>query len=91
MGFRPEKLTLDRLDNSQGYCLSNCAWVPRPYQSINTRKTIRLEYSEQEWCLKRLSQFLQVPYMKAYHAYRKGNLDAVFGLPPGSITIKEKK
>jgi hypothetical protein len=35
MGDRPEGLTLDRIENSLGYCKSNCRWATQTVQSHN--------------------------------------------------------
>lgn len=40
MGERPEKMTLDRIDNSKGYSKDNCRWATAKQQSNNTRKTL---------------------------------------------------
>lgn len=37
MGERPEGLTLERIDNSLGYCPPNCKWATRSEQSLNQR------------------------------------------------------
>lgn len=41
MGERPAGLTLDRRDNSKGYCKENCQWATRREQSYN-RDTTKL-------------------------------------------------
>jgi hypothetical protein len=38
MGERPPKLTLDRIDNEQGYYPANCKWETRSQQNRNKRK-----------------------------------------------------
>ena len=35
----PEKLTIDRIDNEQGYCPDNCRWVNLSVQNKNRRMT----------------------------------------------------
>lgn len=35
MGHRPEKATLDRLDNSKGYSKENCRWTDTVTQALN--------------------------------------------------------
>lgn len=37
MGFRPDDLTLDRIDGEQGYCKENCQWSTRGLQNYNRR------------------------------------------------------
>lgn len=38
MGEPPDGYSLDRIDNSKGYCKDNCRWVPLATQATNTRR-----------------------------------------------------
>lgn len=37
MGERPHGMTLERKDNSMGYCEENCVWATPKHQQANTR------------------------------------------------------
>lgn len=44
MGPRPRGRTLDRIDNSKGYCADNCRWATHRTQMNNTRGNKYLTY-----------------------------------------------
>lgn len=55
MGERPEGTTLDRIDNTKGYCKENCRWVDWFKQAKNRSSTLMITHNGvtkhlSEWC-----------------------------------------
>jgi hypothetical protein len=55
MGERPPGLTLERLDNSEGYCRENCKWATQKEQARNRRTSKIISYNGKKqslaaWC-----------------------------------------
>lgn len=44
MGERPPDTSIDRIDNSLGYCKDNCRWATRKEQTVNRRNTFKVMY-----------------------------------------------
>lgn len=44
MGEKPKGMTLDRENNSKGYCKSNCRWVSRQIQQNNMRSNHKVTF-----------------------------------------------
>ncbi len=51
MGEKPEGLSIERIDNSKGYCKENCCWATRTQQARNTRRNKFLTFNGQTKCL----------------------------------------
>jgi hypothetical protein len=51
MGKCPKGKTLDRIDNSRGYCKENCEWRTPKQQSRNKRNNHLVEYRGKSMCL----------------------------------------
>lgn len=56
MGRRPaDKNSLDRIDSSKNYCLSNCRWSDALEQGGNTSRVVRLVFQGKNTTMKELS------------------------------------
>ncbi len=71
MGVAPDNLTLERKKVNEWYSKSNCKWVPLSMQQANKTTTIRVQYDGNEWCLKHLCIYLNIPYMRTYKRYKQ--------------------
>jgi hypothetical protein len=45
MGERPECTSIDRIDNTKGYCKENCRWATRKQQALNKSNTSKVFYN----------------------------------------------
>ena len=71
MGKRPtQKHTIDRIDNDQGYCKSNCRWATKQEQARNTKRNHLLSYGDKTQCLIEWAEELDINYQTlAYRIY----------------------
>ena len=72
MGDRPEGKTLERIDNSKGYCKENCKWATTKEQNRNTRQVKLLTYQGETLCMKEWSEKLSIPYPTLQDRIRRG-------------------
>ena len=82
MGPRPSKQhSLDREDNSKGYCKENCRWVTTKDQNRNTRRNRILEINGVSRCLAEWCEIAGVNHTAVLKRLRRGlsAYDSVFG------------
>lgn len=80
MGRRPEDkssglkrpYSLDRIDNSKGYCKSNCRWANAKEQTNNRTTSIRIEYEGRLVTFQELSDILGIPHMRLRQRVNNG-------------------
>lgn len=66
MGEQPKGMLLDRIDNSLGYCKSNCRWTDTKTQMRNRDITKRVKYKGKLKTLGEWSEYLEMPYYLLY-------------------------
>lgn len=60
-----DTLSIDRIDNSKGYCPSNCRWIPLSEQSNNKTTTVQYTHNGETHNLKEWSRILNFDYTLA--------------------------
>lgn len=76
-----DTLSIDRKDNSKGYCPSNCRWIPLSEQSNNKTTTVLYTHNGETHNLKEWSRILNFDYALAKSRRReakKKNLSPTF-------------
>lgn len=86
MGERPEKMSLDRINNCLGYSKENCKWSTRREQSINRTSARLYTYLGKTQCLSQWAQEFSAPYHKLYHRVVKKSLSLPEALKQLSIS-----
>lgn len=73
MGNRPSKKhSIDRINNSKGYCKENCRWATREEQANNKSNNLFVIYNGKPTSLNMLAKEHGVGYKIAYKRYRNG-------------------
>ena len=72
MGERPVGMTLERIDNSKGYCKSNCKWATSAEQSRNTRQNVMITHNGKTMCMTDWAKETGIPYPTIQDRVKRG-------------------
>jgi hypothetical protein len=72
MGTPAEGLSIERINNSSGYCKENCKWADRQEQARNTRRNVIIEYLGQKKPIAVWADELGIPYWKIQQRLKRG-------------------
>lgn len=67
-----EGLTIDRINNDDGYKPSNCRWVDMKIQSLNRYNTIHVEFNGKTMTLREVESLTGIKYGTLHDRYSKG-------------------
>lgn len=72
MGEAPADLTLERLNNNEGYNPDNCVWATRKEQARNKRNTVRITHNGRTMALADWADEIGLPSMKIWRRLKRG-------------------
>lgn len=72
MGFRPEGLSLDRINSNGDYEPSNCRWVTQKQQLRNTRRNRMVEIDGQSKCIAEWAEIYSLPRRTIRSRWERG-------------------
>jgi len=82
MGEKPRRMTLDRIDNDQGYSPENCRWTTRTEQSRNRRGRHMIEWQGRVQCTSAWAEELGFGRSLIYDRLRWGwSIERAFTTP----------
>ncbi|BAZ71379.1 hypothetical protein NIES4106_61760 (plasmid) [Fischerella sp. NIES-4106] len=76
MGEVPNGYSIERIDNSKGYCPNNCKWASKSEQSINRRKQKDTTSRFKGVSLDKGSNRWNTQIVQNYQIYRLGSFDS---------------
>lgn len=72
MGEKPKGFSLERIDNSKGYCPENCRWASPLEQGRNKRNNRRLKINGEEKTVSQIWQDAGIPESTFYNRLAQG-------------------
>ena len=64
-----DDLTIDRINNNEGYSPDNCRWVTMAIQNSNKQNNYLLKHNDEWRTLKEIAQIENIPKSTAYKRY----------------------
>lgn len=94
MGDPPMGLTLERINNEEGYSLENCIWADAKVQANNTRKSNnsqKLFINDQYLRIKEAAELLNMSVSCLKHRLSRGwSMERIISQPPRKVNRNER-
>jgi hypothetical protein len=79
MGLRPNKTTLDRINNDLGYFKENCRWADKKTQQQNMSSNHNITFNGETKCLSEWSRCLKIPVTTLLYRLKTKSVPETFG------------
>ena len=86
-----DSLSIDRIDNDNGYFPGNCRWIPIEQQQSNKSNNVKVQYNGKEYCLRGLCAELNFPYKTAHRRYQRMKAKGIFDIEKLFAPIKTNR
>lgn len=86
-----ESLTLDRIDNREGYNPENCRWATYQQQENNRTNNRIVKYREFKMTASELARFLNIPYATLLYRINNGWPESDLSMPIDLGNAKKRK
>ena len=83
-----DNLTIDRIDNNNGYSPDNCRWVDAKIQGNNKRNNLIVEFKGKLMTISQISDLTGINYEKLRKAFHSGHIYKILNDVPEDSEVE---
>ena len=83
-----DNLTIDRIDNNNGYSPDNCRWVDAKIQGNNKRNNLIVEFKGKPMTISQISDLTGINYEKLRKAFHSGRIYKMLNEEPEDSEVE---